>query len=134
MDLANPIGLIYNKMIMDNQPNPPTISRFKISGKFDSKSLMIIGAVAILLVAGGVFWYWNQKKDGPSKVPTDETKTGSAPKVVELKKLQENVGDGLGASIYEKSQNPIVDKLSETNPFGKAPINPLKAIYNNPFE
>ena len=121
---------------MDNQSNPPTIPGLKLPIKIGSKSLMII--IVILIAAGGVgFWFWAQKRGASPetpKTPTTETETGSAPKVVELKKLQENVGDGLGASIYEKSQNPIVDKLSETNPFGKAPINPLKAIYANPFK
>lgn len=89
----------------------------------------LIGAVIVILIlAGAGFWYWRSKKAVPGV---------SAPAGV-LK--QEEVGGGLGANIFEKSQNPISDKLSETNPFGadinpfEKQANPLKAQYKNPFE
>lgn len=116
---------------MDNQSGPSSISKFKFPIKLNSQSSMIMGVVVILLVAGLGFWFW-QKKPGVS-LPKSGPKSAEQQEQ-QKEELQENVGDGLGASIYEKSRNPIVDKLSETNPFGKAPINPLKDIYANPFE
>lgn len=117
---------------MDNQPGPSPISRFKFPTKLNSQSSMIIGLVVILIVAGLGFWFWPKRKTEVSLPKSAEQRAEQQEQQAE--ELQENVGGGLGASIYEKSQNPIADKLSETNPFGKTPINPLKSIYNNPFE
>ncbi|MDO8574205.1 MAG: hypothetical protein Q7R86_01095 [bacterium] len=37
----------------------------------------------------------------------------------------------LGADIAEKAQNPLSDKLPETNP--GAAVNPIEGAYQNPF-
>ncbi|MBI2196918.1 hypothetical protein HYU45_04910 [Candidatus Daviesbacteria bacterium] len=37
----------------------------------------------------------------------------------------------LGEQIYNQ-QNPLGDKLPETNPFAK--VNPFKGVYKNPFQ
>ncbi len=37
----------------------------------------------------------------------------------------------LGGQIYNQTQNPLKDKIPETNPFGK--VNPFKGVYKNPF-
>lgn len=110
-------------------------SGFKFQDKIRSNQAIIIGIIVALLVAGAGFWFWGQKKDKSLETEiTGRQTVETSPETVKPEELQENVGSGLGASIYEKSQNPIADKLSETNPFGKTPINPLKAIYANPFE
>ena len=38
----------------------------------------------------------------------------------------------LGGQIYNQTQNPLKDKIPETNPFSK--VNPFKGVYKNPFE
>lgn len=87
----------------------------------DNKAFISITVIVLVLVAGGAgFWYWFARID-EAPLPLSAG-------------LQENVGGGLGANIFAKSQNPIVDKLPETNPFEKIEINPLKAVYSNPFE
>jgi len=88
---------------------------------FKSKPTLFIVVIAVILAVAG-FWYWQSKKSAPTTSAPDEIST------------REKVVGGLGANIFEKSQNPISDKLPETNPFGKVEINPLKSIYNNPFK
>jgi len=95
---------------------------------FKSKPIIFISIIVVAAVAAAGFWYWQNKKSAL-------TPTTSAPAGVSTQEqIQENVAGGLGGSIFEKSQNPIVDKLPETNPFEKIEINPLKSIYANPFE
>ena len=38
----------------------------------------------------------------------------------------------LGEQIYAQTQNPLEDKLPQTNPFAK--VNPFKGVYKNPFQ
>ncbi|MEK7181085.1 MAG: hypothetical protein AAB738_01985 [Patescibacteria group bacterium] len=40
-------------------------------------------------------------------------------------------GSGIGGEIFQKVQNPIADKLPESNP--AQDINPLENTYQNPF-
>jgi hypothetical protein len=117
--------------IMDQSPIP-IVTMNSTPNPASKKSLLfiVIGFFALAVIGGG-FWYWSRTK---TEVSPSESAERQEQKPQEPEKLQENVGGGLGASIYEKSQNPIVDKLPETNPFGKAPINPLKSVYTNPFE
>ena len=78
--------------------------------KIGSKSLMIIGAVIVLLAAGGVgFWYWSKGKQAQEEVPT------------------------LGSEIFDKTQNSLEGQVPDANPF-KDQKNPLDTIYKNPFE
>ena len=96
---------------MDNQLKPSNPG-FKLPIKIGSRSLMIIGGVIILLVAGGVgFWYWSKSKQAPS--------SQGAP--------------SLGSKIFDKTQNPLEGQVPDANPF-KDQKNPLDAIYQNPFE
>ena len=90
-------------------------------------SPLVLGAavLVIILIAGGI-WYWRSKKTAPA-APTGTASGAYAP-------TAEKTGGSIGTAIFEKSQNPIVDKQPETNPFGKVKINPLKSIYTNPFE
>lgn len=90
-----------------------------------SKPKPVVIAAAIIVVAaliGVGIWYWFGR--GIKLPPPGEVRAG-----------------GLGAQLYDKSQNPIVDKLPETNPFAEretnpfeeTKTNPLKDVYKNPF-
>ncbi|MDP3973765.1 MAG: hypothetical protein Q8P92_02945 [Candidatus Daviesbacteria bacterium] len=68
----------------------------------------------ILLVLAGVVFFLISK--GIVKNPLQNSSPNSS----------------LGAQIFEKTQNPIQDKIPETNPFAK--VNPFKGVYKNPFE
>lgn len=76
---------------------------------------VIIIVLAALFVAGGI-WYW--RKNRP--VPPEQ-------------------GSSLGVELFEKAQNPIGERLPDTNPFSAdtnpfaASVNPFKAEYKNPF-
>ena len=72
-------------------------------------SLIII----ILVVAGGGFFLVSK---GIVKNPLQKSSPNSS----------------LGTQIFEKTQNPIQDKIPQTNPFSK--VNPFKGVYKNPFE
>lgn len=89
---------------MDNQPKT---NQYNIT-------LIFVGALIVSMIIGVGFWYLQNKKS--SGVLLDE----------------ETISSGFGAQILEKSQNPIKDKLPETNPFQKD-ANPLKDVYINPF-
>lgn len=81
------------------------------------KNLIIIGVLAlVLLLLIGVFLFWMM----------------SSNKKIAGQLSDEAVSAGLGAQLLEKAQNPIKDKLPETNPF-QEDINPLKDVYQNPF-
>lgn len=79
---------------------------------------LIIALVAVVALAGIGFWYWQNRETSP---PSQEPK-------------------GVGAQIFEKTQNPVADKLPETNPFQAdtnpfdANTNPYKDTYKNPFK
>lgn len=69
--------------------------------------------IIILIVAGAVFFLVFK---GVIKNPLQKSSPNS----------------NLGSQIFEKTQNPLEEKLPETNPFAK--INPFKGVYKNPFE
>ena len=77
----------------------------------------VIGGVILLIIIIGALWYWQSRKttvvEFPASVPV------RVPTV-------EKTGRNVGAAIFEKTQNPIKDKLPETNP--------LKRIIKNPFD
>ncbi len=76
----------------------------------------IIFAVALI---GAGFWYWQSRKTATVERSTTQL-------------TKEAVSVGFGAQVLEKSQNPIKDRIPETNPFEKN-ANPLKNVYKNPF-
>ena len=83
-------------------------------------SPVAVGVVlALVVVIGAGFWYWRSRK-----VATVERSTTQLTK--------EAVSVGFGAQVLEKSQNPIKDRIPETNPFEKN-ANPLRNVYKNPF-
>ena len=95
---------------------------------------VIISAVVIVVVAAVVgFWYWHNKKLViTSPAPTTPATTDKS----------------IGSQVFEKANNPIKDKVPETNPFKtqtnpftktetnpfQNETNPLKAQYKNPFQ
>lgn len=92
----------------------------------NKQKMSIIGAIAILVIAAGVvFWYMsaNRRMENPLKQQT-LTKELSP----------EEAQDTLGGQILGKTQNPIEGELPATNPFEETETNPLKDIYRNPFE
>lgn len=76
-------------------------------------NIVLISLILLLILAGGAFFLISK---GIVKNP--------------LQKSSSNTN--LGAKIFEKTQNPIQDKIPETNPFSK--VNPFKGAYKNPFE
>ncbi len=44
----------------------------------------------------------------------------------------EQQAPGLGAQVYEQTQNPVAGQVPSTNPFDK-PANPIEGSYTNPF-
>lgn len=78
-------------------------------------SPLVIGIIilVLLLIEGGI-WYWQSRK---GERPT-----------------------GLGSQLFERAQNPLQNKLpetnpfkAETNPFSDTETNPLKGVIKNPF-
>lgn len=72
--------------------------------------------LVVFVLAAGIIWYWRKQ----SMVPREEER-------------------GLGAEVFEKAQNPIGERLPDTNPFSadtnpfSARVNPFKSNYKNPF-
>jgi len=64
-------------------------------------------AVLVVAVAAGVLIYQRTQQ------------------AVEQKQAEAASSASLGGDIYESSQNPVKDKLPETNPFEGAKINPF---------
>ena len=91
--------------------------------------LIIFIVVAVVIASVGV-WIWQNKatsplpSSGPQAVsPTKESQQASAPAA----------SAGLGTKLFERTQNPLKDKLPQTNPFVGNETNPLKNVIKNPF-
>lgn len=80
------------------------------------KNIIIIIATIIVLILIGAWWWQKDKKS--SILPVNVPEQGSA---------------GLGGQLYESVNNPVENKVPETNPFNTE-TNPLKGVYKNPFE
>lgn len=76
-------------------------------------NIILISLILILVLAGGGFFLISK---GIIKNPLQKSSPNSS----------------LGTKIFEKTQNPIQDKIPETNPFSK--VNPFKGVYKNPFQ
>lgn len=83
-----------------------------------NKQTIYIAIFLVVIVAAIVAWVVFSNKGTEAPVPV--TQTGG-----------ESVEGGLGADIAEKAQNPLSDKLPDTNP--GAAVNPLEGAYQNPF-
>jgi len=77
-------------------------------------NIALIPLIIIILVVAGVVFFLISK--GIIKNPLQKSPPNSS----------------LGSQIFEKTQNPLEDKIPQTNPFSK--INPFKGVYKNPFE
>lgn len=69
--------------------------------------------VLVLILAGGAYFLVST-----GKVSNPLIKKTQAP--------------SLGEQIYTQTQNPLKDKIPQTNPFVK--VNPFKGVYKNPFK
>ncbi|MBI2018195.1 hypothetical protein HYS96_00645 [Candidatus Daviesbacteria bacterium] len=82
--------------------------------KGQSKGNIALILVIVLLLAAGIVYLLISK--GIIKNPLQKSPPNSS----------------LGTQIFEKTQNPLQDKIPETNPFTK--VNPFKGVYKNPFQ
>ena len=73
--------------------------------------LILLAVLVAALIAAGV-WYWLQKRAEVREAPEE------APAAAEVK-------EGVGAEVFEKSNNPLSEELPETNPFN-VDTNPFK--------
>ena len=91
----------------------------EFKNKINSRVIIIGGVVLALIIVGLGFWYWKIKKNVPiSNVNAPVASTSAVP-------VTEQAGRNIGAQIFEKTHNPLTNKLPETNP--------LKNIIKNPF-
>ena len=85
--------------------------------------IKVIEVLAIIIVIALVLFFW-LRPDQPSELGDDSS-------VVET--------DSLGGELLESAQNPIKDKVAETNPFEtesnpfSAETNPFQDVKTNPF-
>ena len=85
------------------------------------KNLYIAIVIIVIAGAGAAWWYWYRAPE-----PLPDTTAGQE-------------AGGLGAQIFEGTQNPIKNDVPETNPFAAdanpfdADTNPYKDTYKNPF-
>lgn len=86
-----------------------------IEQKNGKNTIIAITAIIILVLIGAWLWQKNRK----SAILPSET--------------LEQKPAGLGGQLYESVNNPVENKVPETNPFN-AETNPLKGVYKNPFE
>lgn len=92
----------------------------------DNKKLIPIIIIVLLLIVGGVgFWYF-RGEEAPSPISQLEGAAAGAT-------------DGLGAEALNKVNNPLANEFPETNPF-QVNTNPFEKqknafdlLYNNPF-
>lgn len=83
----------------------------------------IIIAVAIA-AAGLLYWYiFSNRQATPNSQPA-----GLSPNAATNQ--TSTAAGGLGATIYQQSQNPIQGKVPTTNPA----VNPIEGAYKNPFQ
>lgn len=83
------------------------------------KELIIVGVALLIVAAIGFYWYSLQPAPAPAAAPATASPAAPAEETA------------LGAEIYQKSSNPVGDRIPESS----APIaNPLEGAYQNPFE
>ncbi len=84
-------------------------------------------AVVVIVVVAIVAWWLVASQGGSSpatpSAPVAQPEAPAAPAAAVTT-------SSLGASILEKAQNPIQDKVPELSPTA----NPVKDVYKNPFE
>lgn len=85
------------------------------------KELLVSLIVVVVAAAGFGVWYWQKVQSEQENTPTGNEEP-IAPQPA-----------GLGAELFDRSQNPLNEKMPETNPFANE-TNPMKDVYKNPFE
>ena len=83
---------------------------------------IVVIAVAIVLVAGIIWWVLSQNAGRQVLTPPPLTLPSGAEEQVSF-----------GSEISEQVQNPA-SNLPTTNPFGEVETNPLERTQTNPFE
>lgn len=91
------------------------------------KELIIVSVVLILAAAIAGWYVWSVYQSPTPVVPSAPV---AAPAVAPQAPAAAVTTSSLGASLLEKAQNPIQDKVPEIAPTA----NPIKNVYNNPFE
>lgn len=80
-----------------------------------ANKVLIIVAIIVLVIAAGVYWYLKSQPSVSQPSTTANQQGGAA----------------LGGNLYNKSSNPVQDKLPST----VAPVtNPIQNLYQNPFQ
>ena len=95
------------------------------------KKEIIIALVVVILAVAIADWYvWSvyQQIGVESPVPLPQTAPIAAPSAPASE--AKVTTSSLGASILEKARNPLQNKVPEVSPTA----NPVKNVYNNPFE
>lgn len=82
-----------------------------------NKQNIFITVFLVVVIAAVVVWVVFFGQDAETPAPNSQT--------------SESVEGSLGGDIGEKAQNPLSDKLPESNPGGA--VNPLEGAYQNPF-
>lgn len=80
---------------------------------------VLIGATVLLVFVIVIVYLWIKM---PGVVAPFMRKNPAAPLVAPAQSL--------GGELYEKTQNPLEDKLPQQSPI----VNPIKDVYKNPFE
>ncbi|MBI2888343.1 MAG: hypothetical protein HYY10_00275 [Candidatus Liptonbacteria bacterium] len=90
------------------------------------KTHYVIAALVILVAAAIAVWYVLSQDGSAPTTPPAPVAQPEAPTVPSAAATTSS----LGASLLEKAQNPIQDKVPELSPTA----NPVKDVYKNPFE
>lgn len=88
------------------------------------KAKLILILAAIIVLIGAVWFFWKGNVVAPvlEKEGTDQSAVS-------------NSETSLGATLYgEISSNSPAEEIPQTNPFESKETNPVKGVYENPFE
>lgn len=86
----------------------------------NSRTIIVVIALAVLTIAGVMWWYLGLSKEEPVTVISEPIKTS------------EDVAEAVTVPEIEVGSNPVENKVPEVNPVDRA--NPFKDAYQNPFE
>lgn len=93
------------------------------------RSVLIgIGIIALIIVLAVVAYAFHSQQQVANQTPVAETP--GTTEVSPVSPPAETSSESLGGSLYEKTQNPIQDKLPTQAPVA----NPINDAYKNPFE
>ena len=109
------------KLMEDMQPTSP-VGQGNLPAKNSTNLFLLIGFLVVL--SGVIIWYLKMS-------------FGPAPAIIPIASQggtnNSQTAAGLGATIYQNSNNPIQDKLpTSSNPVDAA--NPVQDLYQNPFK